>query len=69
MLQSEILIVPRSEIIFHSAMTVPAWPCRDEKTLPPDMEEELIMEAWYLLKNEEEVSLSPLPTFPLIIKL
>ena len=50
-------------------MTIPAWPSRDKKTLPPDMEEELMMEAWYLLNNEEKVTLFPLPTFPIIIKL
>ena len=33
------------------------------------MGEELMMEAWGLLKNEEEGGLFPLPTFPLIIKL
>ena len=33
------------------------------------MEEELMTEAWYLLKDEEEDGLLPLPTFPLTIKL
>ena len=32
------------------------------------MEEELMMEAWCLLKNEKEGGLLPLPAFPLIIK-
>ena len=50
-------------------MTVPAWPCRDKKTPPPDMEEEMMTEAWRLLKNEEEGGLLPFTTFPLIIKL
>ena len=33
------------------------------------MEEELMMEAWCLLKNEKEGGLFPLSTFPMIIKL
>ena len=40
-----------------------------KKTPPPDMEEEVIIEAWHLLKNEEEGGLLPLPTFPLTRKL
>jgi len=35
----------------------------------PDVEEELMMEAWCLLKNEGKGDILPLPTFPLIIKL
>ena len=35
-------------------MTVLAWPCRDKKNPLSDVEEELMMEAWHLLKNEEE---------------
>ena len=50
-------------------MTVSAWPCRDKKTPLPNIEEEMIMEAWRLLKNEEEGGLFPLPTFLLVIKL
>ena len=42
-------------------MTLPAWPCKDKKTPPSDIEEELRMEAWCLLKNEEEGGLSPHP--------
>ena len=43
-----------------------AWPCRDKKTFLPNLEEELMMEAWHLLKNNKE-HLLPLPTFHLII--
>ena len=50
-------------------MIVLTWPCRDRKTHLPKVEEELMMEAWCLLKNEEERGLSLLPTFPLIITL
>ena len=32
------------------------------------MEEELMTEAWHLLKNVEEDGFLPFPTFPLIIK-
>ena len=35
-------------------MTVPVWPCRSKKTPPPNVEEELMIEVWRLLKNEEE---------------
>ena len=34
----------------------------------PSVEEELMMEAWCLLKNEEEGGFPPFPSFPLIIK-
>ena len=34
----------------------------------PSVEKELMMEAWCLLKNEEEGGLLPFPSFPLIIK-
>ena len=44
-------------------MTLPAWSRRDEKTPLPDVEEELMMEAWGLLKNEEEGGLFPPPHF------
>ena len=44
-------------------MTVLAWPCRDKKTPQPNLEEELMLEAWRLLKNEEESSLFPLFIF------
>ena len=54
---------------FHCAMTVPAWTYKDEKTPLLTTEEELMMETWHLLKNEEEGDLLPLPTFPFIIKL
>ena len=50
-------------------MTVLVWPQRDKKTPLPNMEGEPMMETWHLLKNEEESGLSPLPAFPLIIKL
>ena len=49
---------------FPWVMTILAWPCRERKTPPPDVEEEPMMEAWHLLKNEEEGGLFPLPTFP-----
>jgi len=32
------------------------------------MEEELMMEAWHLLKNVDKDGFFPFPTFPLIIK-
>ena len=44
-------------------MTLLAWPCRDKKTPQPNLEEELMMEARRLLKNEEESGLFPLFTF------
>ena len=44
-----------------------AWPCRDKKTPLLSLEEELMMEAWSLLKKDED--LLPLSTFHLIIKL
>ena len=50
-------------------MTVPALPRRDKKTPLPNLEEELMMEVWHLLQNEEEGGLFPLPIFPLIIKM
>ena len=50
-------------------MTIPAWPSRDKKTLPPDMEEELMMEAWHLLRTEEEGGFLSPSAFPSIIKL
>ena len=53
---------------FHCAMTAPVWPCRDKKIPLPNVEEELMMEAWCLLKNEEEGGLLPLPTFPLVLR-
>ena len=49
-------------------MTIWVWLWRDKKTPQRDLEEKLMMEAWYLLKDEGEGSLLPLPTFPLIIK-
>ena len=39
-------------------MTVLAWQHRDKKTPLPKLEEELMMEIWHLLKNEEESGLS-----------
>ena len=53
---------------FRCSMTVPVWLCRDKKNPPPDVEAELMMEAWRLLKNEEEGGPLLLPAFPLIIK-
>ena len=41
---------------------------RDKKTPLLNLEEELMMEAWCLLKKDKEVLL-PLRTFPSIIKL
>ena len=49
-------------------MTVWVWLWGDKKTSPPNVEEELMMEAWCLLKDEEEGGLLPLPTFFLIVK-
>jgi len=45
-----------------------AWPCRDKKTPLLNLEEELMIEAWSLLKEDEDL-LFPLSTFHLIIKL
>ena len=47
---------------FHCSITVPAWPCRDKKTHPPDVEEELMMEACVYSRMRKKVvfSLSPL---------
>ena len=56
------------KLFFQSAMTVLAWSYRDKKTSLPNVEEELMIEAWHLLKKEEGGPL-PLLTFPLIIKL
>ena len=65
-----ILVYITTLLLIWIAMTVLVWPYRDKKTpLPDDAEEELIMEAWCLLKNKEEGGLLSLPTFPLIIKL
>ena len=50
-------------------MTVSVWPYGNKKTPPHNVEEERIMEAWRLLKKEEEGGRLPLPTFPLILKL
>ena len=50
-------------------MSVLARPYKDKKNLLPNLEEVLMMEAWYLLKNEEESDLFSLSTFSLIIKL
>ena len=33
-------------------MTISVWLCGDKKTPLPEMEEELMMEAWRLLKDE-----------------
>ena len=46
-----------------------AGPCRDKKTLLPNLEEKLKMEAWHLLLKKDKEDLLPIPTFPLIIKL
>ena len=54
---------------FHCTMTIPIWPHEDKKTPLPDVEEELMLEAWFLLKNEEEGGRLSLSTFPLTIKL
>lgn len=51
------------------AMTILTRPLRDKKTTLPDVEEELMMEALCLHKNEEEGGLTPLSTSPLILKL
>ena len=53
---------------WNNIFQVLAWPRRDKKTPLPNLEEEL-MEVWWLLKDEEESGLFPLPIFPLIIKL
>ena len=50
-------------------MTISVWPCGNKKTPPPNVEEERIMEAWTLLKKEEEGGHLPFSTFPLVIKL
>ena len=50
-------------------MTILVWPSRDKKTTPLDMEEELMIEAWCLLKNEEEHGLLPFSTLPLMINI
>ena len=39
---------------FLCTMTVLVWPCRDKKTPPLGMEEELMMEVLCLIKNEDE---------------
>ena len=52
-----------------SAMMVPVCPWREKKTPPSDEKEELMTAMWSLVKNEKEGGLSPLSTFPLIIKL
>ena len=54
---------------FHCTMIIPIWPHGDKKTPLPDVEEELMLETWCLLKNEEEGGCLSLPTFPLTIKL
>lgn len=50
-------------IHFQCSMTVPIWPCRDKKTPLLDVQEELMMEAWCLLKNRDESGLHSLPFF------
>ena len=40
-------------------MEVPTWWCRNKKTPLPNLEEELMMEAWCLLKSEENEVFSP----------
>ena len=59
-----ISIVPWQSLLDHVGTRTPL-----PDPAPPDVEEELMMEAWHLLKNEQEGGLLPLPTFPLIIKL
>ena len=49
------------EQLFHCAMTVLAGPYRDKKIPLPNLEEALMMEVWYLFKNEEEGGLFPSP--------
>ena len=49
-------------------MTVWVWLQGVKKTPPPDVEEELMMEALCLLKDEEEGGLLPLPIFLFIVK-
>ena len=50
-------------------MTILVWPSRDKKTTPLDKEEELMTEAWRLLKNEEASGLLPFSTLLLIINI
>lgn len=68
-LYGKVLIVQRPEIIF----TALAWPCRDQKKKKkpplPNLEEELMMDACHLLKNEEESCFFPHSTLPLMVKL
>ena len=45
----------------------PAWPCRDKKTLLPNLEAELMVETWPLFKKDKAVL--PLSTFFLILEL
>ena len=45
-----------------------AWPRRDKKTPLLNLEKELMVKIWRLLKKDREGLLS-FPTFPLIIKL
>ena len=44
-----------------------AWPCRDKKTPLLNLEEDVMMEAWQLLKKDIESLLSP-PNFSLDYK-
>ena len=49
-------------------MTAPVGPRKDQK-IPPPAVEQLRMEPWHLLRNEEQGGFLSLHTFPLIIKL
>lgn len=57
------LMIPRTQK--NNNLCIYTWPCRDKKTLLLSLVEELMMEAWLLKKS----SYSPLPTFPLTLKL
>ena len=50
-------------------MTILAWQCKDKNTALLNLEKELKMETWHLIKNEEESGHFPISTFSLIIKL
>ena len=43
-----------SALYTHEKTVILAWPCRDKKTPPPDLVEELKMDAWCLLKKDKE---------------
>ena len=52
-------MLPPFLLISIAPLTVLAWPGRDKKTPPHNMEEELMIEACHLLENEEEGGLLP----------